>query len=96
MANLNGHAGGNAGDSQGAPKATSEGGTPRAEGMEGRGRAKGNANLQNMHRTLSRESVRRARARIGQVAKDMHLPFDPRQEPSAVILRAGICAGGAG
>lgn len=34
MANLNGHAGGNAGDGQGAPKATKEGGKPLAEGME--------------------------------------------------------------
>ncbi len=82
MANLNGHAGGNAGDGQGAPKATSEGGAPRAEGMEGRGRAKGNANLQNMHRTLSRESVHSARARIGQVAKDVHLYPSQRLCPS--------------
>ncbi len=73
MANLNGHEGGNAGYGQGAPKATSKSGAPRAEGMEGRGRAKGNAKLQNMRRTRSRESVHSARARIGQVAKDVHL-----------------------
>ena len=91
MANLNGHEGGNAGDGQGAPKATKDGGKPLAEGMEGRGRAKGNANQQNTHRTQSRESVHSARARIRQVP-----PSDPRQEPSAVMLRAGICAGGAG
>ncbi len=72
MANPNGHAGGNAGDGQGAPKATKDGGKPLAEGMEGRGRAKGNAKLQNMRRTLSRESVHSARSRIGQVAKDVH------------------------
>ena len=69
MANLNGHERGNAGDCQGEPKATSEGGAPRAEGMEGRGWAKGNANLQNTHRTQSRESVHSARDRIRQVAK---------------------------
>ncbi len=70
MANLNGHESGNAGDSQGAPKASSEGGTLLAEGMEGRGWAKGNAKPQNTHRTLSRESVRSARDRIRQVAKE--------------------------
>jgi hypothetical protein len=69
MANLHGHERGNAGDSQGEPKAVSESGTPRAEGMEGRGRAKGNANLQNTHRTLSRASVHSARDRIRQLAK---------------------------
>ena len=70
MANLNGHEGGNAGDSQGAPKATKDGGQPQAEGVEGRGRAKGKATQQNTHRTQSRESVHSARARIRQVAKE--------------------------
>jgi phosphoglucomutase len=70
MANLNGHEGGNAGDSQGAPKATKDGGKPLAEGTEGRRRAKGNATQQNTRRTQSRESVHSARARIRQVAKE--------------------------
>jgi hypothetical protein len=46
MADLNGHEGGNAGDGQGAPKGPGEGDTPLAEGMEGRGWAKGNAGPQ--------------------------------------------------
>ena len=69
MVNLNGHEGGNAGDGQGAPKATGVGGIPRAEGMEVRGWAKGNASPQNTLRTRSRESVRSARERIRQVAE---------------------------
>ncbi|MEE9263670.1 MAG: hypothetical protein V3V11_04365, partial [Vicinamibacteria bacterium] len=81
-ANLNGHEGGNAGDGQGAPKATKDGGKPLAEGMERRGRAKGNAKLQTMRRTRSRERVQSARARIGQVAKDVHLYPSQRLCPS--------------
>jgi len=69
MANPNGHESGNAGDSQGAPKAAGEGDALLAEGMEGRGRAKGNASSQNTSRTQSREDVHRARERIRQVAK---------------------------
>jgi group II intron reverse transcriptase/maturase len=69
MANLNGHEGGNAGDGQGKPKATEEGGKPLAEGTEGRGRAKGNANSQNTDRTQSRGDVQRARERIREVAE---------------------------
>jgi RNA-directed DNA polymerase len=69
MANLNGHEGGNAGDGQGTPKASSEGATPSAEGMEGRGWAKGNAASQNTNRTLSREDVHSARDRIRQAAE---------------------------
>jgi hypothetical protein len=61
MASLNGHEGGNAGDGQGAPNGPGKGGAPLAEGMEGRGWAKGNAGPQNMHRTLSRVSMRSAR-----------------------------------
>jgi len=66
MADLNGHEGGNAGDGQGKPKATGEGRAPRAEGMEGRGWAKGNASKQNTPRTLRRDPVYSARACIGQ------------------------------
>ena len=68
MVNLNGHEGGNAGHGQGEPKTRSDG-QPRAEGMEGRGRAKGNANPQNTHRTQGRQSVHSARERIRQIAK---------------------------
>ena len=55
MADLNGHEGGNAGDGQGAPKGPSEGDAPSAEGMEGRGRAKGNAGPQNTPRAQDRQ-----------------------------------------
>ncbi len=70
MVNLNGHESGNAGDSQGAPKVTSKGGRPPAEGMEGRGWAKGNAKLQNTHRTRRRSRVQIARDRIRKLAKE--------------------------
>jgi RNA-directed DNA polymerase len=69
MANLNGHEGGNAGDGQGKPKEPEEGGRLPAEGVEGRGQAKGNANLRNMLRTQSREGVPSARERIRQAAE---------------------------
>jgi RNA-directed DNA polymerase len=69
MANLNGHEGGNAGHGQGAPKEPSEGGRPNAEGVEGRGQAKGNANSQTTDRTQSREGVSSARDRIRQAAE---------------------------
>ena len=61
MAKLNGHEGGNAGDGQAAPDVSSDGGTPRAEGMEGRRQAKGNVDPQNTPRTLSRQGVHSAR-----------------------------------
>jgi RNA-directed DNA polymerase len=69
MASLNGHEGGNAGHGQGEPKKPSEGGKPQAEGVEGRGQAKGNATSQNMDRTQRRGSVLSARERIRQVAE---------------------------
>jgi group II intron reverse transcriptase/maturase len=69
MANLNGHEGGNAGDGQGRPKGTGEGDATRAEGMEGRGWAEGNAGLQNTTRAQNRQSVPSAWDRIRQVAK---------------------------
>ncbi len=69
MANLNGHEGGNAGDSQGTPKGPSKGAEPAAEGMEGRGWAKGNAGLQNTPRAQDRQGVPSARDRIGQAAR---------------------------
>jgi len=69
MANLNGHEGGNAGHSQGAPKEPSEGRKPPAEGVEGSGQAKGDATSQNTVRTPSREGVLSARDRIRQAAE---------------------------
>lgn len=69
MANLNGHEGGNAGNGQGTPKEAGEGGKLHAEGVEGRGRAKGNASLQTTLRTQSRKGVPNARDRIRQAAE---------------------------
>ena len=95
MADLNGHEAGNGGDSQGKPEEPSESAALPAEGMEGRGWAKGNAGSQNTLRAQNREQgVLSAWDRIGQAANA--LPFDPRQEPSAGNPLAGICAGGPG
>ena len=69
MANLNGHEGGNAGHGQGAPKEASEGKRLQAEGVEGRGQAKGNATPQNTDRTQRRGDVHSARDRIRQAAE---------------------------
>lgn len=69
MADLNGHEGGNAGNGQGAPKGPGEGDAPLAEGMEGRGRAKGNAGPQNTLRAQDRQGVPSAWDRIGQAAR---------------------------
>jgi len=69
MADLNGHEGGNTGDSQAKPTGPSEGRTTSAEGVEGRRQAKGNAGPQNTLRTQSRDGVRSARDRIRQAAK---------------------------
>ena len=69
MADLNGHEGGNAGNGQGAPKGPGEGDAPLAEGMEGRGWAKGNAGPQNTPRAQDRQGVPSAWDRIGQAAR---------------------------
>jgi len=69
MAELNGHEGGNAGDSQAKPTGPSGGRTTSAEGVEGRRQAKGNAGPQNTLRTQSRQGVPSARDRIRQAAK---------------------------
>ena len=69
MADLNGHEGGNAGNSQGRPKEPSQSGKPTAEEVEGRRQAKGNAGPQNTLRTQSRDGVPSARDRIRQAAK---------------------------
>ena len=69
LADLNGHEGGNAGNGQGAPKGPGEGDRPLAEGMEGRGWAKGNAGPQNTPRAQDRQGVPSAWDRIGQAAR---------------------------
>ena len=69
MVDLNGHEGGNAGDSQAKPTGPSGGRTTSAEGVEGRRQAKGNAGPQNTLRTQSRDGVPSARDRIRQAAK---------------------------
>jgi RNA-directed DNA polymerase len=69
MADLNGHEGGNAGDSQVKPTALSGGRTTPAEGVEGRRQAEGNAGPQNTLRTQSRAGVPSAWDRIRRAAK---------------------------
>jgi group II intron reverse transcriptase/maturase len=70
MADLNGHEAGNGGDGQGEPKEPSKGAATTAEGMEGRGWAKGNAGSQNTPRAQDREQgVLSAWDRIRQAAK---------------------------
>ncbi len=71
-----------------------------ADGGEERGSAKGNQRQQNTHRTQRRGCVpnaltliRQARYSVVGVLARRHYP---RQEPSAVVPPAGICAGGPG
>jgi hypothetical protein len=54
---------------KGEPKATDRGRERTAEGVEGRGLAKGNLPQQNMPRTLSRVGMPSALERIGEVAR---------------------------
>ena len=54
---------------KGEPKATAEGRKPRAEGVEGRGLAKGNLPQQNMLRAQDRAGMTSALERIGRVAR---------------------------
>jgi len=68
-ASLNGHEGGNAGNSQGESKGARGSDEPPAEGMEGRGWAKGNAGSQNALRTQNRGGVSSAWDRIRQAAR---------------------------
>jgi group II intron reverse transcriptase/maturase len=69
MVDLNGHEGGNAGDSQAKPEEPSGGRRRSAEGVEGRRQAEGNAVTQSTLRTQSRAGVSTARDRIRQAAK---------------------------
>jgi hypothetical protein len=94
MANLAGHEGGNAGYSQGTPTAACHSVIrPRRGWREG-----GGPRGMRSHKTRigrSAEPVCTVRG-IAWGTRPLPLPFDLRQEPSAVIPRAGICAGGAG
>ena len=77
-----------------------------AERVEPRGLAKGKPVRQNMIRTQSREVMQSALERVRQAAKrDKDLSslspaqvwrYYLRQEPSALAVPAGICAGGSG
>jgi group II intron reverse transcriptase/maturase len=71
---------------KGEPKVTREGRAPTAEGVEGRGLAKGNLPQQNMPRTQDRVGMPSALGRIGEVARRdkkvrfttlMHHVYDP-------------------
>jgi len=69
-------------------------GAPRsAERVEERGLAKENPLQQTRLRTQGWESLQHELARIRRATFGRHYP---RQEPSAVIPHAGICAGGVG
>jgi hypothetical protein len=74
-----------------------------AEEVEERTLAKENLRQQNTHRTQCRERVNRALAWIRRATEERGKPsislsaarrHHPRQEPSAVVPHAGICAGG--
>ena len=71
-------------------------GKPMAEAMEGRGLAKENADQQNANRTLNRKEP--APSALDRVRKKARTRFrlHLRQEPSAVMLHAGIYTGGSG
>jgi len=82
---------------KGEPRVRSEGRKPTAEGVEGRGLAKGNPSQQNMLRTQDRVGMPSALERIGEIASHCATPPQHlRQEPSALVPQARICAGGAG
>ncbi len=65
-----------------------------AEEVEERTLAKENSRQQNTYRTQGRERVHSALARVRRVADRAGRRHYPRQEPSAVVPHAGICAGG--
>ena len=70
-------------------------GAPRAEEqMEGRRLASSNSTQRNRVRAQHRIALQQALERVRQAATPVR--HDWRQEPSAVIPPAGICAGGAG
>ena len=65
-----------------------------AEEVEERTLAKENLRQQNTPWTQSRKRVRSALARVRRAADRVGWRHYPRQEPSAVVPHAGICAGG--
>ena len=69
-------------------------GQPRpTEGVEGRDLAKGNPGEQTRFWTEGQVDLPHALERTRK-AEPTHMRYDLRQEPSAVIPHAGICAGG--
>ncbi len=68
-------------------------GSPVAEGVEGRGLAKGNLRQQHVPRTLSRTGTPHALERVRRAEAERH---HPRQEPDAVVPLVRICGGGQG
>jgi len=73
-----------------------QGGIPApAESVEGRGLAKGNLIQQNRPRTQRRTGLNSALDWIRMMPLNTCVTY-PRQEPSAVVPLAEICAGGAG
>ena len=67
-----------------------------AEVVEGRGLANGNANRKAAVRTLSRGTATIDRGAYERQRKSTPHRHHRRQEPSAVVPHAGICAGGPG
>jgi len=70
-------------------KPPNKAGEPAAEGVEGRGLAKGNSREQNALRTQGRVSAQSALERVREAS-------DPRQEPYEGKPHVRICAGGTG
>ncbi len=67
-----------------------------AEKVEKRGLAKGNSVAQNKGRALNRGPLQSEPTRIRQsMFTNNFARHYPRQEPSALAVHAGICAGGA-
>jgi hypothetical protein len=70
---------------------------PVAEEVEKRRLAKGNSVERNKGRALNRETLPSEPTRIRQsMFTNNFARHYPRQEPSALAVHAGICAGGAG
>ena len=75
-------------------KSPNKAGRPGAEGMEGRGLAKGNLRQRNAPRTPSRNGAPSALERVRQASLLKAWRHYLRQEPDAVIPLVRICAGG--
>jgi len=74
------------------PSNNGSGAPELAEGVERRGLATGNLVTHHRGRTQGRGTLSQAHDWVRQALRAC--AFDPRQEPSAVVLHAGICAGG--